>query len=385
MGILDAVVRMKNRTPHQPDFERFVRAITTDEPGPVPVGEIFADHETVGNFLNERVFDYAAMAADPEHKITWKHFKDGLRYVDQTIRFCLATGWDYAYSFSVIPFPGFTYTLADNTSTEVDPERKRFWVDDNTGPIQNWDDFENYPWPTNVRSINMSSRLMSKRVPEGMKVMVIPGGVFEWSSWLMGLVPFCFALYETPKLVDAIIQKVGDQIYAVVEDLIEEPGIGGIFMGDDLGFNSGTLISPDMIREKIFPQTKRIVDLVHQSGKLFVFHSCGNLEKIMDDICDLGVDAKHSFEDKIMPVEEVYQRWSDRIGIIGGVDMHLLTVGTEEEIRKRTREILDVCGHQGRYVLGSGNSAANYVPTKNYLFMLDEGRKWNQEHFGREI
>lgn len=381
MSFLESVIRINNTTQHEPNFERFVRAITSSEPGPVPVGEIFADHETVGNFLNESVFDYAAMAADPDHKITWKYFNDGLKYVDQTIRFCLATGWDYAYSFSAIPFPGFTYKLAANTSGEVDPERKRFWVDDNTGPIQNWDDFENYPWPTNVRSINMSSRWMSKRVPAGMKVMVIPGGVFEWSSWLMGLEPFCIALHEKPDLVDAIIKNVGNQIYAVVEDLMEEPGIGGIFMGDDLGFFSGTLISPDLIRDKIFPQTKRIVDLVHQAGKIFVFHSCGNLEKIMDDICDLGVDAKHSFEDKITPVEEIYQRYSDRIGIIGGLDMHLLTSGPEEKIRQRTREILDVCGHHGRYVLGTGNSVANYVPIKNYLAMLDEGRKWNTETY----
>ena len=62
----------------------------------------------------------------------------------------------------------------------------------------------------------------------------------------------------------------------------------------------------------------------------------------MDDIIDMGVDAKHSFEDKIMPVEEAYQRWSDRVGILVGVDMHLLTTGTEEQIRKRVREILDV-------------------------------------------
>ena len=228
----------------------------------------------------------------------------------------------------------------------------------------------------------MASRWMSKRVPEGMKVMVIPGGIFEWSTWLMGLTPFCFALVDQPDLVDAIIQRVSKAVYAVVADLMDEPGIGGIFMGDDLGFTSGTMVSPKIIREKFLPQTKRIVDLVHQARKIFVFHSCGNLEKIMDDMIAMGIDAKHSFEDKIMPVEVAHQRWGDQVGIIGGVDMHLLTVGTEAEIRKRTREILDVCGPKGRYVLGTGNSAANYVPLKNYLAMLDEGQKWNREHFG---
>ena len=63
--------------------------------------------------------------------------------------------------------------------------------------------------------------------------------------------------------------------------------------------------------------------------------------------------------------------------------MHLLASGSETEIRKRTREILDRCATKGRYVLGTGNSVANYLPLKNYAAMLGEGRQWNLDNFGR--
>jgi uroporphyrinogen decarboxylase len=62
--------------------------------------------------------------------------------------------------------------------------------------------------------------------------------------------------------------------------------------------------------------------------------------------------------------------------------MHLVASGTEAEIRRRTREILDVCGAGGGYVLGTGNSAANYIPLAHYEAMIDEGRCWNRAHFG---
>ena len=383
MSFLDNVLKIKNHTNWQPDFQRFIRAITTTEPGPVPFGDIFADHETVGNHLGERVFDYSRMAADPDHRITARDFLDGLKYIDQTIRFCLDMGWDYAYSFSNIQFKNFTYRLADDTSIENPKKRKRYWVTDNTGPIRNWDDFNAYPWQQDANNINMSSRFMAKRVPDGMKVMVIPGGVFEWSTMLMGFTPFCMAMKKEPDLVSAVISKVSQQITNVIQDIIHEPGIGGIFMGDDLGFYSGTMVSPAFIRQKILPEMKKAIDLVHSAGKVFILHSCGNLEKIMDEIIDIGIDAKHSFEDKIMPVEQAHQRWSDRIGIVGGLDIHLLTTGTEEQVRKRTRQILDACGSKGRYVLGTGNSVANYVPLTNYRAMIDEGRKWNLKHFGQ--
>jgi len=364
---------------NKPDFERFRRAITTREPGPVPVGDIFADPETMGNFLGVRIRNPMMT----ENADLQEMLKEGINFLNHSVRFCCEAGWDYTFSFSLLNFPGFRFQIADNTSTEV-KDGKRGWLNDNRGPIMSWDDFERYRWPNDVGSINLGSRHLANTVPEGMKVMVIPGGVFEWTTWLMGLVPFSYALTAQPDLVEAVIRKVSDIIYTSVEDLMDEPNIGGLFMGDDLGHITGTTVSPRVLREKFLPHVKRVVDLVHEAGKVFVFHSCGNMYAVMDDICEMGVDAKHSYEDKIMPVEEAYQRWGHRIGIIGGVDINLLAKGREEEIRQKSREILDTCGSSGHYVLGTGNSVANYIPLRNYLAMLDEGRKWNQEHFGRE-
>ena len=378
MDLLRSVLRMKTPGERKPDFQRFTRTITTNQPGPVSIGDLYADVDTVGNFLGEKVLDWASLISSSDHKPTMSVLKDGYKLIGQIIRFCCLTGWDYAFSFSLIPFPGFSMQLADNTSAEVE-EGKRGWMDDNRGPIMSWDDFEHYRWPENFRAINIMSRIMAKRVPVGMKVMVVPGGMFEWTTR-----PISYALVDQPDLVDAVIQKVSDTIYAVVEDIMEEPNIGGIFMGDDLGHFSGTFVSPKVLREKFFPHTRRIVDLVHAAGKVFILHSCGNLQGVMDDLIDMGIDAKHSFEDKIMPVEEVYARYGDRIGIIGGIDMNLMAGGSEEEVRRRARQVLDSCASKGRYVLGTGNSIANYIPLRNYLAMVDEASKWNKENFGKE-
>jgi len=378
-----ALLKMKAPGERKPEFERFRRAITESEPGPVTVGDIFADFETVGNFLEEPVMNYLKLAEDPELKVTFKDLWGGYKYVSQTIRFCCLTGWDYAYSFSLIPFKGMALQLADNTSPEVEGG-KRGWLNDNRGPIMSWDDFERYRWPRDIKAINAMSRTMAKRVPDGMKVMVIPGGVFEWTTWLMGLVPFSYALADRPDLVDAVIEKVAGLIKEVIADIMTEPNVGGVFMGDDLGFFSGTFVSPEVLRQKFLPRMKECVDLTHEAGGVFVLHSCGNMYAVMEDIIEMGVDAKHSFEDKIMPVEQAHAKWGHRIGLIGGVDMDVLAKGTEEEVRARTRKVLEACASKGRYVLGTGNSVANYIPLKNYLAVLDEGRKWNRQNFGTE-
>jgi uroporphyrinogen decarboxylase len=375
MDLLHDVTKISGSFELHPDFNRFVRAITTREPGPVPVGDIFADYDTVVKYLNEK----AGSASKQPTGFAGETFEQ----LDQHIRFCIETGWDYAYCFSSIPFAGLVHHQADSSTGEELGHNRSFMKAD-VGPITSWDDFERYPWPEDFHAVNLDARFMARRVPEGMKVMVIPGGLFEWTTWLMGLVTFSYALADQPDLIDAVIARVSKIIYAVIEDMLDEPNIGGMFLGDDMGFNTGTFVSPAMLRRKFFPHLKQVVDLVHSAGKVFVLHTCGNVYSVMDDLIAAGIDAKNSFEDKIMPVEQVYARWGDRVALVGGVDMNLLASGEETQVRARTRQILEICGPGGHYVLGTGNSVANYLPVKNYLAMLDEGRKWNKDHFGRD-
>ncbi len=381
--MLRCFLKLHKRYNRKPDFEEFRRAILDPAPGHVPVGDLFADFESISCFLDEPVIDGIGVTSDKQHKITLKDLTAGYRYVEQSIRFCINAGWDYVWSFSSIPFPGFMNLLAENTAPAA-RGRLRAWVNDNRGPITSWNEFEQYNWPTDFHGINFLSRLVAQRCPDGLKVMVIPGGVFEWTTWLMGLVPFSYALVDTPDLVQAVIEKVTASIIGVVEDLLDEPNLGGFFMGDDLGFASGTMVSPAVLRKYFMPQTKKVVQCVRQTDKLFLFHSCGNMYSMMPDLLEMGVQGKHSFEDKIRPVESVYNEWGAKMALIGGMDVHLLATGTEDAIRKRVREILDVCGSGGHYVFGTGNSVANYIPIDNYRIMLDEHQSWNEEHFPHE-
>ena len=144
-----------------------------------------------------------------------------------------------------------------------------------------------------------------------------------------------------------------------------------------MGFRSGTLISPDDLREFALPGHKLIAQMSHEAGRPYLLHSCGNIEAIMDDLSDdVGIDAKHSFEDTIETVVEAKERWGDRIAVLGGIDVDFLCRATEEQVRQRVRDTLEECLPGGGYCLGTGNSVANYIPLRNYLAMLDEGRRY---------
>jgi uroporphyrinogen decarboxylase len=159
--------------------------------------------------------------------------------------------------------------------------------------------------------------------------------------------------------------------------MAERDDVGAIVISDDMGFKTQTLIAPDDLREFILPRHKKLADIAHECGKPCILHSCGNLETIMDDIIStVGIDAKHSYEDGIMPVTEAKKIYGDRIAVLGGFDVDRLCRGTEEDIAEYTEYLIGECGKDGGYALGSGNSIADYVPTDNYLTMLETGQQF---------
>jgi len=255
----------------------------------------------------------------------------------------------------------------------------RSFVDEHTGPITSWAEFEAYPWPDPKRFDTRALEWYEKNLPDDM--CVVGSGGFahfaEYLSWLMGYETLCYALFEQPDLVAAIAQRVLELNRAMIPSMLQFPRVKIIWGSDDMGFRNGTLISPPHLRKYVLPCHKEMARLSHEAGRPYLLHSCGQLSLIMDDLInDVRIDAKHSFEDTIEDVVAAKHAYGHRIAILGGIDVDFLCRSSEAQIRQRVRDTLHACFPGGGYCLGTGNSVANYIPLENYLAMLDEGRKF---------
>jgi uroporphyrinogen decarboxylase len=152
-----------------------------------------------------------------------------------------------------------------------------------------------------------------------------------------------------------------------------------LFPGDDMGYKSATMISPAHLRLYTLPWHRRFAAMAHERGIPYFLHSCGNVVSIMEDlITDVRIDGKHSFEDAIIPVQEFQSRYGERIAVLGGLDINILSGKSAEEVRRHVRFLLETCGGRGRYAVGSGNSVPSYVPVENYLAMIEETHRFTQ-------
>jgi uroporphyrinogen decarboxylase len=256
------------------------------------------------------------------------------------------------------------------------------------GVIKTRSDFDSYPWdavPDMYFERNRDFfRALGETMPPGMKgIGGVGNGIFECVQDVVGFQELCYIKADDENLYTALFSKTGDMLVRIWERFLRE--FGDLYcvcrFGDDLGYKSNTLLSVEDIRKLIIPQYRRIVDLVHASGKPFLLHSCGCIFDVMDDIIfDAKIDAKHSNEDVIAPYSRWINEYGDRIGNFGGLDTDVLCDSSSVDVVSYTTNAYRLCEGKGRGVaIGSGNSIPDYVDPVRYRQMLDTVRRLRQD------
>lgn len=336
----------------KPDFEQFLKVLKREgKPDHLP----FYEHIASPGFISERTgTDFINMPHGSD--IYWKTFVD----------FWLGMGFDcipMEISLNCALAAG-EHALSDGSEAHV--------------VIRDRADYENYAWPDESNPMEFSHfEKVASLLPEGVKIV---GGVcmgpYEWLSQMMGTIGLSYAMLDDPELVEMVAQRIGGLHRSSVRQLASMDCIGALRQGDDLGFKTSTFLSPDDLRKYIFPTYKKMVEEAHKVGKPFILHSCGNLAEVYDDIIDYcKFDAKHSFEDIIMPVAEFKKVYGKRITPLGGLDVDVICRSTEEEVRAYARKRIEECFYDGYWTLGTGNSLTDYMPVDNYIAVLEEGMK----------
>jgi len=331
----------------QPDINNLYKIFRREEPSRPTLFELF---------LNEPLYE----------RLTGRSFADNKGDPDFD---------DLALTIDAFAIAGYDYTSAQACAISFKNNRsnRKDTISLNEGfVITDEASFEGYEWPEPENCDYSRLDKAAAYMPEGMKLMVMgPSGVLENTIALTGYDNLCYMIYENYDLAKAIFDKVGDCLLRYYSIAAQHPATGFIMSNDDWGFKGQTFLSPKHMREFVFPWHKKIVEAAHANNLPAVLHSCGNLSEVMDDIIDyIGFDAKHSFEDVILPIEDTYEKWGGRIALLGGIDLDFILTHPHEDITARSKAMLKRAEGRGGYALGTGNSVPPYIPQEKYLTLI---------------
>ncbi len=349
--------------PVQPDWRALLDNIQRKgTPKRVHHVELFHDPEIYQAIIDRFDLAKGLNRTDP-------HFERHLR-----IKFLRFMGYD-SVQLS-LPHDWRFYNAATADTAAMAREGGRTFQDEHTGPVTNWQEFEEYDWPDpNKPGLTEELEWYHQNLPDDMCIFAYTGHFAEFLTWIMGYETLCLAIYDQPDLVQAIADKLMAFFTADAKRLLQYERIRALWGSDDMGFKGGLLISPQDTRKYMVSGHVKLAKMAHDAGRLYFLHSCGKLTDIIPDLInDVHLDAKHSYEDTIEDVRQVKHTYGRHMAMLGGMDVDFMCRADEKAIRNRVRETLDICMPGGGYCLGTGNTVANYIPLENYLAMVDEGR-----------
>jgi hypothetical protein len=187
----------------------------------------------------------------------------------------------------------------------------------------------------------------------------------------VGLEFFSYICADEPDLVSENLELSTEREVAIIHAIADPALSPWALTYGDIAMKGKLLHSPEWLRREFFPRLKRLNDAYHEHGITCLFHSDGNLMKIMPDLIATGIDGINPLETLAgMDVGEMHRLYGDRIFLTGGIDMsQLLSNGTPDEVRAVCRKAM--ADAPAGYFMGSTTEIDNSSRLENVLAMME--------------
>ena len=249
--------------------------------------------------------------------------------------------------------------------------------------VKDASELADYPWPQpewwDAHALVEQIRALDADTPYAIAMGEFgdPGGMFEIAWYMRGMEQFFIDTIRQPDIAYEIMRHVTDFYMGKLERIMAAAGdrIDLIWTSDDVAHQHGLLMSEHTWRELIRPHHERLNRRIHELGTRVMFHSCGAVRPLIPDLIEIGVDVLDvlQFSADDMDPREIKETFGDHLCFHGGIDVQsTLPFGTEGEVRQITRELIDVLGKGGGYILSPTHNVQVDAPPQNIVAVYAE-------------
>lgn len=196
---------------------------------------------------------------------------------------------------------------------------------------------------------------------------------FEAMRQLLGDEAILMAMAAEPDWVRDMSRTYTDLLlkeHQMVLDAGAQPD--ALWVYGDVGYNHGTFFSPEMYRELVLPDHRRMCDWAHARDLKFIYHSDGDVRTFLDLFVEAGFDCIQPLEAKArMDVRQLAPRYGSRLSFFGNIDMTVALRGDRGELEHEVRSKLAAAMPHHGYAYHSDHSVPPQVSWDTYRFLID--------------
>ena len=180
---------------------------------------------------------------------------------------------------------------------------------------------------------------------------------------MIGSEVFGFWLMEEKGLLHELIGRA----YAGIQDTVKQCLAAD--MGDAYGYVGPELCIPPLaapahFREFCFAYDKPLHDLIHDAGKLVWVHCHGDMNPVLEDFVEMGVDCLNPIEPPPigkLTLTEAKQRCGGRMCLDGGIQNGDFQLLTPAQMVRRTEEVIAQGKPGGGFILCPTSDPGTWV------------------------
>ena len=243
--------------------------------------------------------------------------------------------------------------------------------------IPNWQQLDDYlahrmPDPHAPGRLDRAKATLSIHGEDKYCAAFLPLSLFERQNCLRGTESTLCDLGTNETEVSRLLEALCDYLIELIREWAQT-SVSGFMTNDDWGSQLNLIISPGMWRKYYKAHYRRIIDEIHRWDRDIIFHTCGNVMRIIPELIELGVDVLDPVQPRAMTIDEVARSFGGKIAFSGGIDDQCLENHTPEQVKDEVRRAIDTLGrpYGNAYLVSMANLMMPTVPFENIQTLFE--------------
>jgi len=191
-----------------------------------------------------------------------------------------------------------------------------------------------------------------KAVAEAKKVIkkpILAGviGPYSLAGRLMDMTELMINCYDEPEAVHRILEKTTFYISSLI-GRYKAAGADGVIMAEP----AAGLLSPVICEEFSSFYVRRIAQEVKSKNFAFIYHNCGNVLPLYENLREIDADAYHF--GNAVDLEKMLKLMPSDKPVFGNISPLLIKHGPEAEIAEAVSELKKRCGKYKNFYISTG-------------------------------
>jgi len=201
--------------------------------------------------------------------------------------------------------------------------------------------------------------------------------IFEISWYLRGMDNLMMDMHADKRFVNLLMNKILE-FYILAAKKLAKIGVDIIWIGDDVGMQTGMIISPEMFREFLKERYRLLIGEVKRLNEdiKIAFHSDGFITPIISDLIEIGVDILNPVQPKCMDPAEIKEEFGKDLCFMGTIDeQETLPFGSIDDLKKEILKRVRTVGYNGGLILRPTHNVQNDTGIEKVEFFFNYAKE----------